>query len=94
MVSYQKDRAEVERQTQLIDLIASSQNEIHEKEQIERLLQQRMLQLEDMYRLTLRMTAELDVQNVLDMIVENGLKILGGDDGGCFYMMNGKKHLP
>ena len=84
VVAYQRDLVELEREEELKHLIQVARREVEVRRNVEKTLQYKTAQLEDLYGLTLQMTAELDVQNVLNMIVDNGLRILGGDDGGVF----------
>ena len=84
LVAYQRIQSEAERETELKRHIKRIQREVQERKQFEGLLQKNMTQLDELRRLTLTMTAELDVQKLLELIVNNGLQLLGGDQGAVF----------
>lgn len=91
VVAYQRDLVEKERESELKRLFASSQREVEERRLIEQTLQLKMEQLEELRRITLGMTSELDVDLLYQLIVVNGLQLLGGSQGALYLFDEEKR---
>jgi PAS domain S-box-containing protein len=68
----------------LADNVHQFEQEVAERKQAEVELQQRTAQLEALQQLSLNLTAQLDLETLLQSIVSQAIKLLGGTAGGLY----------